>query len=272
MRVNHDSISRGYSQSPSPAARLCSPSHGHSDQAHPTPFHISSYISSYQNYGTPHHLSRGYPSFTSHGRYNATHRYGKNWTYHEALGLVGSNSETIFDFTTNGSGIQEQYGGQQTLAMLPREDKANDMTANVDHVKRFLEQVHSVVQYTERARDVDKANKDGNHAIRMNNDGMSSCCPLKTANRSKRVAAPGRCHRCNTTTTPEWRRGPNGARTLCNACGLQYSKQQRKHLLQTKLLQYNTEVPNRDTELVVKPTGMGATSVTAEEKEAAAEK
>lgn len=29
-----------------------------------------------------------------------------------------------------------------------------------------------------------------------------------------------KCHSCNTTDTPEWRRGPDGARTLCNACGL----------------------------------------------------
>lgn len=29
-----------------------------------------------------------------------------------------------------------------------------------------------------------------------------------------------KCHSCGTTETPEWRRGPDGARTLCNACGL----------------------------------------------------
>lgn len=39
----------------------------------------------------------------------------------------------------------------------------------------------------------------------------------------KRAAPPGRCHSCNISETPEWRRGPDGARTLCNACGL------RKH-------------------------------------------
>ena len=33
-----------------------------------------------------------------------------------------------------------------------------------------------------------------------------------------------KCHRCGTTETPEWRRGPNGVRTLCNACGLFHSK------------------------------------------------
>ncbi|KAI5966282.1 uncharacterized protein KGF55_000591 [Candida pseudojiufengensis] len=33
-----------------------------------------------------------------------------------------------------------------------------------------------------------------------------------------------KCHRCGTTETPEWRRGPKGVRTLCNACGLYHAK------------------------------------------------
>ncbi|KZT70783.1 hypothetical protein DAEQUDRAFT_166268 [Daedalea quercina L-15889] len=32
------------------------------------------------------------------------------------------------------------------------------------------------------------------------------------------------CLGCNATSTPEWRRGPMGPRTLCNACGLVYAK------------------------------------------------
>jgi len=36
------------------------------------------------------------------------------------------------------------------------------------------------------------------------------------------------CEVCYTTETPEWRRGPNGKRTLCNACGLQYAKFRRQ--------------------------------------------
>ncbi|KDQ06568.1 hypothetical protein BOTBODRAFT_149615 [Botryobasidium botryosum FD-172 SS1] len=39
-----------------------------------------------------------------------------------------------------------------------------------------------------------------------------------------RATPPGRCHSCNIRETPEWRRGPDGARTLCNACGLHYAK------------------------------------------------
>jgi len=46
--------------------------------------------------------------------------------------------------------------------------------------------------------------------------------------RRGRAAPPGRCHSCHRAETPEWRRGPDGARTLCNACGLHYAKLTRK--------------------------------------------
>lgn len=33
-----------------------------------------------------------------------------------------------------------------------------------------------------------------------------------------------KCLQCSKTNTPEWRKGPCGPNTLCNACGLQYAK------------------------------------------------
>lgn len=33
------------------------------------------------------------------------------------------------------------------------------------------------------------------------------------------------CLGCEVVDTPEWRKGPTGNRTLCNACGLLYAKQ-----------------------------------------------
>jgi hypothetical protein len=50
----------------------------------------------------------------------------------------------------------------------------------------------------------------------------------KQRKRGKRPQFRGRCHSCNISETPEWRRGPDGARTLCNACGLHYAKLARK--------------------------------------------
>ncbi|GAM21126.1 hypothetical protein SAMD00019534_043010, partial [Acytostelium subglobosum LB1] len=37
-----------------------------------------------------------------------------------------------------------------------------------------------------------------------------------------------KCQYCHVTETPEWRRGPNGDHTLCNACGLHYAKSLKK--------------------------------------------
>ncbi|KAI8069743.1 uncharacterized protein B0P05DRAFT_550659 [Gilbertella persicaria] len=46
------------------------------------------------------------------------------------------------------------------------------------------------------------------------------------------------CQSCGTDSSPEWRRGPTGHKTLCNACGLRYSrsvarqgKKQKQHSL-----------------------------------------
>jgi hypothetical protein len=51
---------------------------------------------------------------------------------------------------------------------------------------------------------------------------------------SQRAAPPGRCHSCKRIDTPEWRRGPEGARTLCNACGLHYAKLEKKRQLEAR--------------------------------------
>lgn len=51
-------------------------------------------------------------------------------------------------------------------------------------------------------------------------EGAGGFAGSDSKKRRGRAAPPGRCHSCNRAETPEWRRGPDGARTLCNACGL----------------------------------------------------
>ncbi|KAK4509729.1 uncharacterized protein ATC70_007031 [Mucor velutinosus] len=65
----------------------------------------------------------------------------------------------------------------------------------------------------------------------------------KYRRRSRTSMVGHRCHSCNTTDTPEWRRGPDGARTLCNACGLHYSKLLRKGSLTVQTHNYMIESP-----------------------------
>ncbi|KAF8409973.1 hypothetical protein HHK36_002493 [Tetracentron sinense] len=37
-----------------------------------------------------------------------------------------------------------------------------------------------------------------------------------------------RCAHCDTTSTPLWRNGPRGPKSLCNACGIRYKKEERR--------------------------------------------
>ncbi|KAL7421157.1 hypothetical protein Q5752_004042 [Cryptotrichosporon argae] len=52
--------------------------------------------------------------------------------------------------------------------------------------------------------------------------------PEGKAARGDKVKVKPVCQACGATETPEWRRGPLGPRTLCNACGLVHMKMLRK--------------------------------------------
>ncbi|KAG2178024.1 hypothetical protein INT43_003277 [Umbelopsis isabellina] len=63
--------------------------------------------------------------------------------------------------------------------------------------------------------------------------GTSSISMFRYADHSKKKHKRAgteklQCHSCKSTETPEWRKGPMGPRTLCNACGLIWAKLARK--------------------------------------------
>lgn len=55
------------------------------------------------------------------------------------------------------------------------------------------------------------------------------------------------CVECGTQETPEWRRGPQGKKSLCNACGLRYAKRKRhdSKAQNDSFLQTNTHRPQQ---------------------------
>ncbi|KAJ6099734.1 hypothetical protein N7467_001269 [Penicillium canescens] len=50
----------------------------------------------------------------------------------------------------------------------------------------------------------------------------------REGDRRKRLKSQHVCGDCGTADSPEWRKGPNGPKTLCNACGLRWSKKEKK--------------------------------------------
>ncbi|CAO3661174.1 unnamed protein product [Umbelopsis vinacea] len=104
------------------------------------------------------------------------------------------------------------------------------MAKNAHHLLHTLQGMRSARPRFEKLEDPDRGTKrslekDYEHNTHRNDriilNGKPSSLPAKQyRRRAKRATGSPKCHSCNTTDTPEWRRGPDGARTLCNACGL----------------------------------------------------
>ncbi|GBB89745.1 hypothetical protein RclHR1_16520005 [Rhizophagus clarus] len=97
------------------------------------------------------------------------------------------------------------------------------------HVSEMINKAFDVLYVLNALKD--EASRRGPSEIDLIRNKRSSTAASsrpKYRKRTKRPAPPGRCHSCNIQETPEWRRGPDGARTLCNACGLHFAKLTRK--------------------------------------------
>ncbi|KAH7243828.1 hypothetical protein B0J15DRAFT_515481 [Fusarium solani] len=142
-------------------------------------------------------------------RHDATvTKHFESWSYQDSLSQIGSCSHKILNFSEVYTRItQEQHRAHPILSRLPTERDISDMLGNIERIERHLEQVRSLLQalsQNERAREAAKMKSpyEEDHDMPTHGDAM----------------------RPQYVDTPEWRRGPDGARTLCNACGLRYAK------------------------------------------------
>ncbi|KNB16877.1 hypothetical protein FOXG_14899 [Fusarium oxysporum f. sp. lycopersici 4287] len=187
--------------------------------------------------------------YATPARYDATiNRHLGSWSYQDSLSRISSSSRTILHCAESYSRIaREQHGAHLIPERLPTEWEVSDMLSNMELIKRSLEHVRDLVQTSiqnERTREGDKMNcfyKGEHHALIYGHAMQPSFGMTEIKKRRARAARPGRCHGCNRTNTPEWRRGPGGARTLCNACGLHYAKLERKRQLEASSIGPNSE-------------------------------
>ena len=71
---------------------------------------------------------------------------------------------------------------------------------------------------------------DAGIAIPLDKDRASSSGAIGMGDKKKKLKAADEyvCTDCGTLDSPEWRKGPNGPKTLCNACGLRWAKKEKK--------------------------------------------
>lgn len=51
---------------------------------------------------------------------------------------------------------------------------------------------------------------------------MLLSCTVEIGSKTKQPVETRKCTHCEVTKTPQWREGPKGPKTLCNACGVRY--------------------------------------------------
>ncbi|KAF2851639.1 GCS-domain-containing protein [Plenodomus tracheiphilus IPT5] len=131
-----------------------------------------------------------------------------------------------------------------TPQSMPRLEEVDEMLKQSERIQMSLQRMRDVVFNHHQATIVEPPQDpryrsmngyDPDSASNYGDDGKGNGGFAngdgKTRKRG-RAAPPGRCHSCNRAETPEWRRGPDGARTLCNACGLRAP--QLGHLLPSR--------------------------------------
>lgn len=124
---------------------------------------------------------------------------------------------------------------------LPFDNKVEDLPKQVNLSKRIA----SLVRFREKRKErcFDKKirysvrkevaqrmhRKNGQFASLKATSGSSSCDSAKSSlegdGTQHSEIIPGKCHHCGVSEncTPAMRRGPDGPRTLCNACGLKWA-------------------------------------------------
>ncbi|KAI8068658.1 hypothetical protein BC940DRAFT_32963 [Gongronella butleri] len=100
---------------------------------------------------------------------------------------------------------------------LPPSLSAGDASSSPIHMAHDL--LHGLRQLHQKEQEEIDANEMEYELIRQSRSWKENRRP-KYRRRSKKSTVGQQCHSCHTSETPEWRRGPDGARTLCNACGL----------------------------------------------------
>ncbi|KAM3342336.1 GATA transcription factor 19 isoform X2 [Capsicum galapagoense] len=124
---------------------------------------------------------------------------------------------------------------------LPFDKKVEDLTKQANPSRRFA----SLVRFREKQKErcFDKKirysvrkevaqrmhRKNGQFASLKSSSGSSSCDSAKSSlegdGTQQSGTVLGKCHHCGVSEncTPAMRRGPDGPRTLCNACGLKWA-------------------------------------------------
>ncbi|KAL8759107.1 MAG: hypothetical protein Q9199_000989 [Rusavskia elegans] len=171
----------------------------------------------------------------------AVKRHLDNFDLETSLNEIAEGSGRALEFSRHyGLRAHQTQRSGPIPGSMPSVAECDEMMSYQKRVLDSMQSIKEVIIAQQQAL-ADQRSYEHNYkpAIEADEDGASFHEKLEGSGgfagadakkRRGRAAPPGRCHSCNRAETPEWRRGPDGARTLCNACGLHYAKLTRKQM------------------------------------------
>ena len=128
----------------------------------------------------------------------------------KALTSAPSASDNVFDELNVTRGTSWQFELHQSEPISSRAEDSSIVT------ERLTTTCHSAVRLTNKKL---REERQALEAIMKRKEQLAKAPPPSKSGSSQRA-----CANCGRTSSAEWRSGPTGPKTLCNACGLRWSK------------------------------------------------
>jgi len=144
-------------------------------------------------------------------------------TFNVFLNPVSGNPECILCSTSDMSKSRDsnQKGAGYDQTGIPAEMEEQDKAGLVAKLRAEVHQLRELL--LERTSEIE----------RLRQERENSVDDSDKKRRKRKVRTDLQCEQCGTKESPEWRKGPTGNQTLCNACGLRFAKKSRTKKLQS---------------------------------------
>ncbi|KAI5121881.1 hypothetical protein M0805_001087 [Coniferiporia weirii] len=130
------------------------------------------------------------------------------------------------------SELMNTYGQLLSECELLTRQTVPGRPASLDDIERMLRSATQGLQLLQPAASLAMAqtrrNPSEDSSLSADMEIQSPEMPAERQEETGPASDGQKCLGCGATSTPEWRRGPLGPRTLCNACGLVYAKMIKK--------------------------------------------
>ncbi|XP_015065200.1 GATA transcription factor 18-like [Solanum pennellii] len=144
--------------------------------------------------------------------------------YHEYHQKDENHSENMYSFASSPSSSSSSVDCTLSLG-TPSTRLSNDERRLHDSSH---EQQRRSSSYMSKCWNLLQNKNNHTSSTHHHKSGRGSSNNINSSSNNADPLVARRCANCDTTSTPLWRNGPRGPKSLCNACGIRFKKEERR--------------------------------------------